>query len=156
MHIRQADGEYELVWLKWNVYKTQEMYNLTVDTAQTFFVGEGQWLVHNSCDPSDIRKIEDHLQKFGYDDANDSMVKRLKAGEWTPWDQRFAQHELLESKLMDKGIDYDTAHKTVLKYQGISYKPGYEAYLYHPDVVDAFPDQFSFAAQRISKILRVR
>jgi hypothetical protein len=44
-----ADGDYELVWLKWNVYKTQEMYNLTVDTAHTFFVGEGQWLVHNSC-----------------------------------------------------------------------------------------------------------
>jgi hypothetical protein len=37
----------EGVWLKWNVYKTQEMYNLTVDTAHTFFVGEGQWLVHN-------------------------------------------------------------------------------------------------------------
>ncbi len=49
MHVRQADGDFELVWLKWNVYKTQEMYNLTVDTAHTFFVGEGQWLVHNDC-----------------------------------------------------------------------------------------------------------
>jgi hypothetical protein len=27
------------------------MYNLTVDTAHTFFVGEGQWLVHNACGP---------------------------------------------------------------------------------------------------------
>jgi hypothetical protein len=25
------------------------MYNLTVDTAHTFFIGEGQWLVHNKC-----------------------------------------------------------------------------------------------------------
>ena len=25
------------------------MYNLTVATAHTFFVGEGQWLVHNTC-----------------------------------------------------------------------------------------------------------
>ena len=25
------------------------MYNLTVDTAHTFFVGKGQWLVHNAC-----------------------------------------------------------------------------------------------------------
>ena len=24
------------------------MYNLTVDTAHTFFVGQGQWLVHNA------------------------------------------------------------------------------------------------------------
>jgi hypothetical protein len=39
------------VWLKWNVHKPQEMYNLTVDTAHTFFVGEGQWLAHNACDP---------------------------------------------------------------------------------------------------------
>lgn len=23
MHIRQADGDYELVWLQWNVYKLQ-------------------------------------------------------------------------------------------------------------------------------------
>ena len=49
MYIRQANGDYELVWLKWTVYRTQEMYNLTVDTAHTFFVGEGQWLVHNEC-----------------------------------------------------------------------------------------------------------
>jgi len=26
------------------------MYNLTVDEAHTFFVGDGQWLVHNECD----------------------------------------------------------------------------------------------------------
>jgi RHS repeat-associated protein len=47
--IRQADGTMGLVWLKWTAYRTQEMYNLTVDTAHTFFVGEGQWLVHNTC-----------------------------------------------------------------------------------------------------------
>ncbi|MCE9647410.1 MAG: AHH domain-containing protein [Chloroflexi bacterium] len=26
------------------------MYNLTVDEAHTFFVGHGQWWVHNACD----------------------------------------------------------------------------------------------------------
>jgi hypothetical protein len=60
--VRQADGTTGVVWLKWNVYKTQEMYNLTVDTAHTFFVGEGQWLVHNACDfglQSDLRKVLD-------------------------------------------------------------------------------------------------
>lgn len=49
MHVREADGDYELVWLKWNVRETQEMYNLSVDEAHTFYVGDGQWLVHNSC-----------------------------------------------------------------------------------------------------------
>jgi hypothetical protein len=49
MRVRNAEGEYELIWLKWNIESSQEMYNLTVDTAHTFFVGDGQWLVHNDC-----------------------------------------------------------------------------------------------------------
>ncbi len=34
------------------------MYNLTVATAHTFYVGTGQWLVHNAgaCDPFEIAK----------------------------------------------------------------------------------------------------
>ncbi len=39
MKVRRADGSYGLVWLAWTVYRAQEMYNLTVDTAHTFFVG---------------------------------------------------------------------------------------------------------------------
>jgi len=31
---------------------TAEVYNLTVDEAHTYFVGDGAWLVHNAC-PSD-------------------------------------------------------------------------------------------------------
>ncbi|MBV6396581.1 MAG: hypothetical protein HFACDABA_02181 [Anaerolineales bacterium] len=58
--IPQADGSTGVVWLRWNVYKTQEMYNLTVDTAHTFFVGEGQWLVHN-CGGQNL--IDDIAQK---------------------------------------------------------------------------------------------
>jgi len=106
--------------------------------------------------PSDkeIQEVEDHLAQFGYDDLNDAMIKRLKAGHWTPWEQRFVEHELLESKLMKEGMDYDTAHKLALSLQGITYEPGYEAYIYHPDVVDAFPDQFSSAAREISKQIR--
>jgi hypothetical protein len=29
--------------------RPQRMYNLTVAQAHTFFVGQGQWLVHNAC-----------------------------------------------------------------------------------------------------------
>lgn len=37
-------------------HDAQPMYNLTVDTAHIFFVGDGQWLVHNTeCTPSRIR-----------------------------------------------------------------------------------------------------
>lgn len=28
----------------------QTMYNLTVDEAHTYFVGDGEWLVHNTCE----------------------------------------------------------------------------------------------------------
>ena len=31
------------------VEQPQVMYNLTVAQAHTFFVGDGQWLVHNQC-----------------------------------------------------------------------------------------------------------
>ena len=47
MHIRKSDSSYGLVWLVWNVEREQVMYNLTFDTAHTYFVGGGQWLVHN-------------------------------------------------------------------------------------------------------------
>ncbi|MFN8531670.1 MAG: hypothetical protein U0670_23950 [Anaerolineae bacterium] len=30
------------------VAQHQQMYNLTVDEAHTFFVGDDQWLVHNA------------------------------------------------------------------------------------------------------------
>jgi hypothetical protein len=48
-HIRQADGTYGLVEAIETYAQPQPMYNLTVEEAHTFFVGEGQWLVHNTC-----------------------------------------------------------------------------------------------------------
>lgn len=39
------------------VREPQIMYNLTVTSAHTFFVGKQQWLVHNSCDINDIPKL---------------------------------------------------------------------------------------------------
>ncbi|PKO12525.1 MAG: hypothetical protein CVU39_23870 [Chloroflexi bacterium HGW-Chloroflexi-10] len=54
MKVRKADGSFGLVWLKWTIYRTQVMYNLTVNTAHTYFIGEVQWLVHNICKPIGI------------------------------------------------------------------------------------------------------
>ena len=39
------------------VYAPQPMYNLTVATAHTYFVGDGQWLVHNSCLDAWAKKV---------------------------------------------------------------------------------------------------
>ena len=49
----------------------QRMYNLTVDVAHTFFVGDGQWLVHN-CNSAGIAKhAEDRLDDFAEFGVND-------------------------------------------------------------------------------------
>jgi hypothetical protein len=50
--IRSEDGGYGTVSSTRVIDDAnQRMYNLTVDEAHTFFVGEGQWLVHNACYP---------------------------------------------------------------------------------------------------------
>jgi hypothetical protein len=42
------DGTFGTVESVTVVADAQPMYNLTMDTANTFFVGDGQWLVHNT------------------------------------------------------------------------------------------------------------
>jgi hypothetical protein len=46
--VPQKGGVYGTVKNVQTIERTQEMYNLSVETAHTFFVGEGQWLVHNA------------------------------------------------------------------------------------------------------------
>jgi hypothetical protein len=65
--ISQSGDTTGMVRLRWNVLKTLEMYNLTVDTAHTFFVGTGQWLVHNDC--SDVWKTIDDGQTLSTDEV---------------------------------------------------------------------------------------
>jgi 5-methylcytosine-specific restriction endonuclease McrA len=53
------------------------MYNLTVDTAHTFFVGEGQWLVHNACPPYNRGAFGDFdpdVRKFVFERDNYTCV----------------------------------------------------------------------------------
>jgi RHS repeat-associated protein len=52
--ILEADGDYGEVKDIKVINQPQVMYNLTVAYAHTFYVGQDQWLVHNSC--SDLRK----------------------------------------------------------------------------------------------------
>lgn len=47
--IRNANWQLGIVQDVTTIYQTQTMYNLSVDTAHTYFVGEQQWLVHNDC-----------------------------------------------------------------------------------------------------------
>ena len=55
--IRRATGEAGIVQSVTVTKRPQVMYNLTVADAHTFFVGNGQWLVHNEClTPNQINK----------------------------------------------------------------------------------------------------
>ena len=47
--IVSSDGETGTVESIEFITETQTMYNFTVDEAHTYFVGEGEWLVHNDC-----------------------------------------------------------------------------------------------------------
>jgi len=49
MHVLRADGTYGVVTGWKRVPGTRVMYNLTVAQDHTFTVGQGQWVVHNTC-----------------------------------------------------------------------------------------------------------
>jgi RHS repeat-associated protein len=128
----------------------QTVYNFTVDKDHDYFVGQTGFLVHN--EDCDLCKIKRHLGRPGLDDAlnhppNQGMLNRLAAGNNTQWDQNFAQHELYEAELMDGGMDAGPAHLMTLEWQGIPYEPGYERNLYHPDVINDYPEMFNPACQ---------
>ncbi len=97
-----------------------------------------------------IQQIEQHLARPELnalnDPANQAMIARLRAGSTTPQDLNFYNHELYEKGLMDTGISARDAHMQTLQWQGIPYEPGYEAQLYHPSVIQQFPEYFNPAA----------
>ncbi|AXH00907.1 hypothetical protein DVJ83_17505 (plasmid) [Deinococcus wulumuqiensis] len=44
------------------------MFNLTVDTAHTFYVGQNGWLVHNGCDPKSLTQFERLKAQYAADE----------------------------------------------------------------------------------------
>jgi len=64
--IRNADGTTGEVESIETEKDSQEMYNLTVDVAHTYYVGDGQWLVHNaSCRFSTTDSILSYFESNG-------------------------------------------------------------------------------------------
>lgn len=85
------------------------MYNLTVDTAHTFFVGDGQWLVHNVDPFCWYRNKPNHpappgVYRFQDRTANDliyigesgdlrgSLEKHHRKNRFTDWDDAEWMH----------------------------------------------------------------
>lgn len=92
-----------------------------------------------------IERIEKHLtQTPGIEPgaAEFKMIERLRAGQHTPEDLRFYQHEIIESRMINKTRNLhvnpvdaarDAHHRTLIK-QNL-YRPGYVDQLYHPDAL---------------------
>jgi len=97
-----------------------------------------------------IARIEGHLGRPELnalsDPGNAAMLQRLRAGSTSPQDINFYMHELKESAIMNRGVGARDAHLQTLQWQGIPYKAGYESQLYHPSVIQQFPEYFNPAA----------
>ena len=85
-HVRRADGAYGVVQAVEVEQTPQVMYNLTVAGAHTFFVGQGEWLVHNTNCADDLRYLvngewgpnpADVPVKFGYTDDLKKYVGKI-------------------------------------------------------------------------------
>ena len=58
-------------------YQPETMYNMSVQTAHTYFVGEGQWLVHNACNNA-LR-----LRPFASNSTlNKNFIEEMYRGKW--------------------------------------------------------------------------
>jgi hypothetical protein len=85
--------------------------------------------------------ISEHLAtRFDPDAPTQLMYGRLvnafEQGEaLTGVDATFYQHELIESELMDAGIEARAAHLQTLQIQGIPYQAGYESLLYSSEAL---------------------
>jgi len=58
------------------------VYNITVDEAHTYFVGDGAWLVHNACETPGNNNIDYRR----YKDTNDILAEvpdgTVRVGRW--------------------------------------------------------------------------
>lgn len=68
--LKQADGTVGMVADVATIQQAQEMFNLTVDEAHTFYVGAEGWLVHN-CPTTDAIAIASRAAN------HDAMVKHV-------------------------------------------------------------------------------
>ena len=85
----------------------------------------------------ELGSIKNHLSKLDYAVENDAMIERIntkieKGEALTGADAEFYVHELEESRLMDNGMGYETAHqKAMAKYNVCEWD------LYDPAAVQA-------------------
>ncbi|MFY0517965.1 hypothetical protein ACOMCU_09035 [Lysinibacillus sp. UGB7] len=91
-----------------------------------------------------LKIVKEHLsENFGDYPENLAMIKRLENAlankqKISGADASFYLHEVSESTMMKKGVDYDTAHEMAIKKYNVS-----PFSVYHADVIKSMPDIFN-------------
>ncbi|MCT7994828.1 hypothetical protein [Laspinema olomoucense] len=94
-----------------------------------------------------LKIVEQHLAQFeefpGEFPQNRAMLNRLNTAliegrQISGADLSFYYHELKEAELMTKGLSYKEAHTAALQFYRVS-----PFSLYHPEVIQQFPDEFN-------------
>jgi RHS repeat-associated protein len=85
-HVRKADGGYGRVQKVEREQRQQTMYNLTVEKAHTFFVGQGRWLVHNACETpkpltKPLGKVDPKTVRFTQDSIGRTFKNKIPLEE---------------------------------------------------------------------------
>ncbi len=94
---------------------------------------------HYELTEKNLETVVRHLERFEDDPPNDMMVARLtEHGIRSEYDQNFLDHEMYECWLMDRGMNWETAHEITLVYFDIS-----PFAVYDTGVIRAFPDYFN-------------
>jgi len=127
--ILKADGTVGFVDSLEIALEPTEMYNLTVDDAHTFFVGDGQWLVHNTC--PDLQPYKDgaghHIHQsaafredpnYSHRDAPALPADKLEAYEHQ--DMTNKQRELYRK--LGEDIDSGIRKNTIDEHSEIAYQ----------------------------------
>jgi len=72
---------------------TAEVYNLTVDEAHTYFVGDGAWLVHNSCLTKGGNDNIDYRRRASVEGMLERPDGTVRVGRWMSQDE----YDLMDS-----------------------------------------------------------
>jgi len=82
-----ADGDFGTVDAVVTTNGTAEVYNITVDEAHTYFVGDGAWLVHNSCPNYSLSNLDDDMRVNI--ERNRQSLDAIQPGEDAGWTGAF-------------------------------------------------------------------
>lgn len=94
-------------------------------------------------EPEKLEIVKKHISQFPEYLPNMKMIQRLQqaldsGNTISGADASFYFHELKEAELMEKGYDWYTAHPKAIEYYAVS-----PFSLYHPDVIQAYPEDFN-------------